>query len=61
MSDKIAVILSGCGVYDGSEVHEASAACSAISRAGKKAGLYAPDKDQYHMDNHVTAEDDLTT
>ena len=35
MTEKIAVILSGCGVYDGSEVHEASAACAAISRAGK--------------------------
>ena len=61
MTDKIAVILSGCGVYDGSEVHEASAACSAISRAGKKAVFYAPDKDQYHMVNHVTSEDDKET
>ena len=58
MTDKIAVILSGCGVYDGSEVHEASAACTAISRAGKKIAFYAPDKDQFHMVNHVTSEDD---
>ena len=35
MSDKVAVILSGCGVYDGTETHEASAVCVAISRAGK--------------------------
>lgn len=58
MTDKIAIILSGCGVYDGSEVHEASAACTAISRAGKKIAFYAPDKDQFHMVNHVTSEDD---
>jgi len=61
MTDKIAVILSGCGVYDGSEVHEASAACTAISRAGKKVVFYAPDKDQFHMVNHVTSEDDTDT
>ena len=31
-SKKIAVVLSGCGVYDGSEVHEASACLAAITR-----------------------------
>jgi enhancing lycopene biosynthesis protein 2 len=36
MSDNVAVVLSGCGVYDGSEVHEASAVCVALSRAGKE-------------------------
>jgi len=61
MTEKIAVILSGCGVYDGSEVHEASAACAAISRAGKKAVFYAPDKNQFHLVNHVTAADDSET
>ena len=32
---KIAVVLSGCGVYDGTEVHEAAAAlgrCLTLSR-----------------------------
>ena len=37
MSD-VAVVLSGCGVYDGTEIHEISAACAALSRAGKKIG-----------------------
>ena len=36
MTDKVAVILSGSGVFDGSEVHETSAACVALSRAGKE-------------------------
>ena len=43
MTEKVAVILSGCGVYDGSEVHEASACCVALSRAGKKVVFYALD------------------
>ena len=31
---RVAVVLSGCGVYDGSEIHEASAALVALSRLG---------------------------
>lgn len=31
---KIGVILSGCGVYDGSEIHEAVLTLLAISRSG---------------------------
>ena len=37
MSD-VAVVLSGCGVFDGTEIHEISAVCAALSRAGKKPG-----------------------
>ena len=32
-SQRVAVILAGSGVYDGTEVHEASAALVAVSRA----------------------------
>ncbi len=45
-------------VYDGSEVHESSAACVAITRAGKEVAFYAPDKDQHHVINHVSGEAD---
>ena len=31
---KVAVVLSGCGVFDGSEIHEGCAALLAIHRAG---------------------------
>ena len=31
---KIAVVLSGCGVYDGSEIHETAAAMAALTRGG---------------------------
>ena len=37
MSD-VAVVLSGCGVFDGTEIHEISAVCAALSRAGKNIG-----------------------
>jgi len=50
---KIAVILSGCGVYDGTEVHEASAALAALSRAGAEVAMFAPDKDQAHVVDHT--------
>jgi len=40
---RIGVILSGCGVYDGSEIHEAVATLLAIDRAGAQAQCLAPD------------------
>lgn len=58
---KIAVVLSGCGVFDGSEVHETSAACAAITRAGKKVAFYAPDKDHHHQVNHLTGASEPST
>lgn len=36
MVKRVAVILSGCGVYDGTEVHEASAVLVHLSRAEAK-------------------------
>lgn len=56
MTDKVAIILSGCGVFDGSEIHEASAACGAVTRSGKKVVFYAPDKTLHHEINHISGE-----
>jgi enhancing lycopene biosynthesis protein 2 len=61
MPDQVAVILSGCGVYDGTEIHEASAVCVALTRAGKKPVFYAPDKTLHHEINHITLEPDDKT
>lgn len=36
MVKRVAVVLSGCGVYDGSEIHESSAILVHLSRAGAK-------------------------
>ena len=52
----IAVILSGCGVYDGSEIHEAVLTLLAIEQAGAKYRCFAPNINQYHVINHVTGE-----
>lgn len=53
---KIGVILSGCGVYDGSEIHEAVLTLLAISRSGAQAVCFAPDKQQVDVINHLTGE-----
>lgn len=53
---KIAVILSGCGVYDGSEVHEATMALLAVKRNGAEYEIYAPDKTQYDVVNHLNGQ-----
>ena len=44
MSTKVAVLLSGCGVYDGTEIHESSAVLTHLSRHGALASCFAPDK-----------------
>ena len=36
---KIAVVLSGCGVYDGSEIHETAAAMAALTRGGAEVAI----------------------
>lgn len=56
MSKKIGVILSGCGVYDGAEIHESVLTLLAIDRAGAEAVVAAPDKPQMHVINHQTGE-----
>ncbi|MCX7953581.1 MAG: isoprenoid biosynthesis glyoxalase ElbB [Bacteroidales bacterium] len=53
---KIAVILAGCGVYDGSEIHEATLTLLAISKLGATYELFAPDIDQYDVINHLTGQ-----
>ncbi|XP_077589155.1 glutamine amidotransferase-like class 1 domain-containing protein 3, mitochondrial [Stigmatopora nigra] len=52
MAKQVAVILSGCGVYDGTEIHEASAVLVHLSRAGAKAHMFAPNQEQLHVINH---------
>ena len=53
---KIGVVLSGCGVYDGSEIHEAVITLLALDRAGVEAVCMAPDMEQMHVVNHLTGE-----
>lgn len=53
---KFAVILSGCGVYDGAEIHEATLTLLAINKAGATYDIFAPDINQHHVINHITGE-----
>lgn len=53
---KFALILSGCGVYDGTEIHEAVSTMIAIKKAGADYQAFAPDRVQYHVVNHLTGE-----
>ncbi|MBN1132816.1 MAG: isoprenoid biosynthesis glyoxalase ElbB [Bacteroidales bacterium] len=54
---KIAVILSGCGVFDGSEIHEATLSLYAIAKEGASYEVFAPDRKQHHVINHITGKE----
>lgn len=56
MKRKIAVVLAGCGVYDGAEIHEATLTLLAIVRQGAQFQCFAPDINQAHVVNHLTGE-----
>ena len=55
-SPKVAVILSGCGVFDGSEIHEAVACLIALDRRGVQVICAAPNMPQAGVTNHATKE-----
>lgn len=55
-SPRIGVILAGCGVYDGAEIHEAVLTLLALDRAGAEIVCLAPDVPQMHVVNHLTGE-----
>ena len=59
MSEKknIAVVLSGCGAYDGAEIHESVFTLWAIAKAGFKYEIFAPDIEQHHVINHLTGQE----
>jgi enhancing lycopene biosynthesis protein 2 len=54
---KVGVILSGCGVYDGSEIQEAVFSLLEISLNGGTYQCYAPDINQHHVINHRSGEE----
>jgi enhancing lycopene biosynthesis protein 2 len=54
---RIAVVLSGCGVYDGAEIQEAVLTMLAINRQGADYQCFAPDIEQAHVINHLTGKE----
>ncbi|MGD9826289.1 isoprenoid biosynthesis glyoxalase ElbB [Desulfobacter sp.] len=54
MSKKIGVLLAGCGVYDGSEIHEAVLTMLFLDRAGADIICMAPNMEQYDVIDHLS-------
>lgn len=54
MKKRIGVVLSGCGVQDGSEIHEATLTLLALDRADAEIVCMAPDRPQADVVDHLT-------
>jgi enhancing lycopene biosynthesis protein 2 len=52
-----AVLLSGCGVYDGSEITESVAILMSISRHNAKYQCFSLNEDQHHVINHTNGQE----
>jgi enhancing lycopene biosynthesis protein 2 len=57
MTKKIAVILSGCGVYDGAEIQESVITLLRLDQRGCQVQCFAPNIAQLHVINHLTGEE----
>ena len=53
---KFAIVLAGCGVYDGAEIHEAVMTMLAVKMNGGSYQVFAPNVMQYHVINHLSGE-----
>lgn len=54
MGKKIGVLLAGCGVFDGAEIHEAVLTLLYLDQAGAEITCMAPNTDQMHVLNHTS-------
>ncbi|GGJ96343.1 isoprenoid biosynthesis glyoxalase ElbB [Pseudomonas matsuisoli] len=57
MSKRVAVILSGCGVYDGAEIHESVLTLLRLDQQGAQVQCFAPNVEQMHVINHLNGEE----
>jgi enhancing lycopene biosynthesis protein 2 len=57
MTKKVAVILSGCGVYDGAEIQESVLTLLRLDQRGAEVKCFAPDIAQHHVINHLNGEE----
>ena len=53
---KVAVILSGCGYLDGSEIRESVLTLLALDAANIEYKIFAPDEPLFHVVNHLNGE-----
>lgn len=56
MTKRVAVVLSGCGVFDGAEIYESVLTLLHLEQAGADVKVFAPNIDQMHVLNHMTGE-----
>jgi enhancing lycopene biosynthesis protein 2 len=56
MQKRVAVILSGCGVQDGAEIHESVLTLLRLDQRGVEMQCFAPDIAQHDVINHLTGE-----
>lgn len=56
MNKKVAVILSGCGVYDGSEIYESVITLLRLDQRGAHVQCFAPNIAQLHVIDHLSGE-----
>jgi len=54
---KFAVVLAGCGVFDGAEIHESTLTLLSIVQQGAQYEIFAPDIKQHHVLNHLTGKE----
>jgi enhancing lycopene biosynthesis protein 2 len=57
MERRVGLLLSGCGGFDGSEIHEAVLTLAALDRHRAQVVCTAPDMPQLHVVNHLTTEE----
>lgn len=55
---KFAVVLSGCGYLDGSEIHESIMTLLAIKQSGGEYQCFAPDIKQHHVVDHISGREE---
>ena len=53
---RVAIILSGCGVFDGAEIHEAVSVLVHLARHGATYHYFAPDKPIPEVIDHLTGK-----
>ena len=58
--NKVGVVLSGCGLQDGSEIQEAVFTLLALSKADAEVIIMAPDMDQFHVINHLNGQEEIS-
>ena len=55
--NQVAVVLSGCGVFDGAEIHESVLSLLELERQGAEYQCFAPDISQHHVIDHLTGNE----